>query len=109
MDDRRFLSILNESMDECGLDPYRPVSPDDPAAVAAWAGFLSRCMSRGISITDTRWSRLELRRRQGGATIILPPGTGRRPDPESSSQDFRVGLSLLISMLGDDAGDTPLS
>lgn len=101
MENTRFLSILNLALHESGLDLATPTSPTDPAAVAAWADFLRRCVSEGISITDPRWRALEMRTAAGAHRLVLVP----RPDevdasPTEDGADFTLGLSLLMSMLG---------
>ncbi len=102
MDDTRFLSVLNAALEACGLDLSVPASPRDPEAVAAWARFLSACAEQGVSIADPRWARVELRRRNGVPRLALPSG-GPSDAPAAGQQDFRVGLSLLMSLFGSDS------
>jgi hypothetical protein len=102
MDDTRFLLVLNAALQACGLDPSVAASPRDPAAVAAWARFLSACAEQGVSIADPRWARVELRRGDGGSRLVLPTGARGAP-PVDGQQDFRVGLSLLMSLFGSDS------
>jgi len=98
MNDTRFLAALNDALGACGLDLSAPAARSDPAAVEAWARFLSACVERGVSIADPRWGRLEVRTGAEGTRLALP-APGARSD-EGDSQDFRVGLSLLMSLLG---------
>jgi hypothetical protein len=91
MDNQRFLSILNQALSATGLDLSGPAAPDDPRALQAWAAFLHACVARGATITDPRWQRL-----------IVSNGTLRLADTdpeEEESDDFRVGLSMLMSLL----------
>jgi hypothetical protein len=99
--DRRFVSTLNTVWDELGLDWGTPPAPADPAAVASWARFLAACAQRGISVGDPRWRRLEVRRKDGRPRFHLPIGPGS--GTSSTGKDFRVGLALLVSLLGGDS------
>jgi hypothetical protein len=98
IDDRRFVSTLNSVWDELGLDFGNPPAAADPVAVAAWARFLAACAQRGVSVGDPRWRRLEVRRREGRPRFHLPTS----PDAQTNAtgKDFRVGLALLVSLLG---------
>ncbi len=100
MDDARFLSILNSALAESGVDLSAPASPSDPAAVAAWAAFLRRCVSQGISIADPRWAGLEVRGAGKRRALALSPGSEPGPQQAGGETDFRVGLALLMAMLG---------
>jgi hypothetical protein len=97
IDDRRFVSTLNRVWDELGLNWGDPPAPADPDAVAAWARFLAACTQSGISVGDPRWRRLEVHGRDGRPRFHLPSGTGTAT---STGKDFRVGLALLVSLLG---------
>lgn len=100
MDNARFLAVLNQALRESGLDLAAPTSPTDPAAVAAWAGFLRLCVAQGVSIADSRWRSLEMRSHQGSHSLVLAPGHLEREQAADGEEDFTLGLSLLMSMLG---------
>jgi len=100
MTDRRFLSILNQVAGAMGSELFEPGGTSgDAAAIAAWARFLQSCVERGISVGDTRWRILEMKRTGGRARFSLP-GTG--DDSARGAGDFSVGLALLMAMLGRD-------
>lgn len=97
MDDTRFISVLNRSLTESGLDLSAPASPADPRVVSAWADFLRRCVAAGVSIADPRWRELEVRKTGGMPSLVLRrSGASKAPD---ATGDFTLGLSLLMSML----------
>jgi hypothetical protein len=97
MDDARFISVLNRSLTESGLDLSAPASPGDPKVVTAWADFLRRCAAAGVSIADPRWRELEIRRSGGTTSLVMRrSGSSRTAD---TTDDFTLGLSLLMSML----------
>ena len=98
MENARFLSILNRALGETRPDPLAASTPEDPAVVAAWAGFLRRCASAGVSISDPRWRKLEVREVAGRRTLVL--GTAGDDAGDIETADFTLGLSLLMSMLG---------
>lgn len=96
--------MLNEAWDAVGLDWRSPPAPSDPAAVAAWARFVAACAQQGVSVGDPRWQRLEVRRRNGRPRFRLPNRDGREPFTPDA-KDFRVGLALLVSLLGRELED----
>jgi hypothetical protein len=98
MDNSRFLAILNRAARESGLDLSGPASPSDPSVVSAWAGFLRECVDAGVSIADPRWRTLEIHLVGGVPTLSLASAP---PESDGDGEDdFTLGLSLLISMLG---------
>jgi len=98
MNDRRFLTILNEVAGEMqtGLLEANP-GRREAEAIQAWAEFLGSCVSRGVSVGDPRWRLLEVRRVAGRPRFALPEAD--RPAPPGAESDFGVGLALLMSML----------
>ncbi|HEX5132920.1 MAG TPA: hypothetical protein VFX92_10585 [Candidatus Krumholzibacteria bacterium] len=106
MDNNRFIAALNAALRETRLDPSIPAPAGNPAAVAAWAAFLHACVGRGVSITDPRWERLVLRHAAGRPVLALGDDA-RAGDEPGEADDFRLGLSLLMSLLGDEDGGSP--
>jgi hypothetical protein len=106
MDNTRFLAALNASIAESGLDLSVPASPRDPQAVAAWAGFLRACVARGVTIADPRWQHLVLRS-AGSASKLVLVDADDTDAPDAGEVDFRLGLSLFMSLLGGDVSDPP--
>ena len=100
MENTRFLAILNLALHESGLDLAAPASPTDPAAVAAWADFLRRCVARGVSISDPRWRALEMRSAAGAHRLVLVASPAEADTSADGGADFTLGLSLLMSLLG---------
>jgi hypothetical protein len=103
MNDRRFLTILNEVAAELetGLLDASP-GRRESEAIQAWAGFLRSCVERGVSVGDPRWRLLEIRRTAGRPRFALPEAD--RPAAAEAESDFGVGLALLMAMLT--RGDT---
>jgi len=98
MDSDQFVAKLNRIAAEYPgelplLDGQKAPSSE---VIAAWAAFLQRCVKAGIHISDERWQSLRMVRRGGTVEFTLDePGRGE-PD-----EDFRVGLQLLMGMLGE--------
>jgi len=104
MTDQRFISILNQvaaSMTASPLDPS--LHQSDTAAVQRWAEFLGKCVSRGVTVGDPRWKRLEVQR-MGGRLRFRLPDAGDEPT-EETRDDFSVGLALLMSVLDPEDTD----
>jgi hypothetical protein len=100
MNDRRFVSILNQvasSMEPTplGAAPGR----SETEAIQLWADFLRRCVESGVSVGDPRWRRLEVQRAGGKSSFRLPDRAAPRVEPE---EDLSVGLTLLMAMLHPD-------
>lgn len=98
MDSDQFVAKLNRIAAD--LPGELPVLDGQKApssgVIAAWAAFLQRCVKAGIHISDERWQSLSMTRRGGVVEFSLEqPGHGE-PD-----EDFRVGLQLLMGMLGE--------
>jgi len=99
MDDRQFLSNINKIAAEHRLRlPLIDESPPSGDVISAWAGFLELCVKRGIKLSDERWARLMIEKQKPVTVFELQGSGGQAPDA-----DFRVGLQLLMGMLGDDA------
>ena len=97
MNDAKFLSILNGVTREHQLK--LPVLPRDKPptgdAIAAWATCLEQCIKQGIALSDPRWQRVSIDSQKKYTAFSLEAGKDEVDDGE-----FRVGLQLLISMLG---------
>ena len=105
IDDQRFVSIVNEAFRSSRLELSAPPNPADPADIAAWAGFVAACVSRGVEVGDPRWRHLEIRRDGAGLRFRLDDRTAG-PTEEPQEPDFGVGLALLMSLLGGSPKDT---
>jgi hypothetical protein len=71
-----------------------------PAAfLEDWARFLEACVKRGIKLSDPRWQRLAVASNSPSTRFTL------EGDSERSDADFRIGLQLLVGMLGLDEED----
>jgi hypothetical protein len=103
MPDELFLDKINEILRAGGFDlPLLPLDePPPPDALSPWAAFLERCAARGLRLSDPRWRRLRLDRRDGRLHFVLEGLADPPPD-----EDFRIGLQLLLGMIGShrDAG-----
>jgi hypothetical protein len=98
MEDDQFLAKLNRIALERRLSlPGLDTAPPSAETVAVWAGFLEACVRGGIRLSDPRWKRLTLSKSQPIARFELAWVASGAPDA-----DFRVGLQLLVGMLGDE-------
>ena len=97
MNDRRLVEVLNDVAGSfAGIWDAGAARRGDPASIESWAGFLSACVEKGVSIADPRWRELEVRVRAGQPRFTLPPKRAERPPLEN---DFSVGLTLLMGLL----------
>ena len=99
MDDKKFVSKLNQILSEHGLSLplLSRENAKDAEVVSEWAAFLEICLKRGIKLSDERWSRLNIKK-QSPVTVLdidHPVSTPEKPD-------FRVGLQLLLGMLEEE-------
>lgn len=97
MNDKRFLSVLNQvaaTMTPALLEPSSGRSEAD--AITVWAEFLKRCVEKGVSVGDPRWRALEAHRVGGKPRFRLP---STEPLQEETRDDFSVGLALLMGVL----------
>jgi len=97
MNDKRFLSVLNQvaaTMTPALLEPSSGRSEAD--AITVWAEFLKRCVEEGVSVGDPRWRVLEAHRVGGKPRFRLP---STEPLQEETRDDFSVGLALLMGVL----------
>lgn len=100
MNDRRFLTILNQVASSMASAPLEPASGRSEAeAIGVWADFLKRCVEEGVSVGDPRWRDLEVHR-VGGRLRFRLPSVERTKD--EVRDDFSVGLALLMGVLHPD-------
>jgi len=100
MNDRRFLSILNEVAESMAFAPLEPASGRSEAdAIRMWAEFLKLCVHRGVTVGDPRWRSLEVHRVAGRPRFRMPASDGGMPE---ARDDFSVGLALLMGVLHAD-------
>ena len=102
MNDRQFISTLNAVWHNRGM--RMPVLSGDrsPSSefLAEWAEFLEACVKKGIGLSDKRWQRVTIQSDSPGHQFTLLAGKESSPDA-----DFRVGLQLLMGLLGTDKTD----
>jgi hypothetical protein len=100
MNDRRFLSILNQVAESLAFAPLEPAAGRSEAdAIRMWALFLKQCVERGVTVGDPRWRVLEVRRVAGRPRFRLPDAARAKTEPRD---DFSVGLALLMGVLHAD-------
>jgi hypothetical protein len=97
MDNEQFVAKLNRILTERHLKLPQLDRTTSPSAevVAVWAAFLRECVKSGIHISDPRWRQLSLVRRGPVTQFVLDAPEAGEPD-----DDFKVGLKLLMGMLG---------
>jgi hypothetical protein len=102
MNDQRFISTLNTVWHQHGL--RMPVLREDESPssefLAEWAAFLEDCVKKGIGLSDSRWQRVTIATDSPGGEFTLLASAEAQPDA-----DFRVGLQLLMGLLGSDEPD----
>jgi hypothetical protein len=102
MNDDKFLAILNSITREHRLK--LPVLPRDKPpsgdSLTAWATCLEQCIKQGITLSDPRWQRVTIADTKNYTTFALEAGSNEIDDGE-----FRIGLQLLMSVLGDFKND----
>jgi hypothetical protein len=104
MNDRRFLSVLNQVAESMAFAPLEPAAGRSEAEVIRmWADFLTRCVERGVTVGDPRWRALEVHRVGGRPRFHLP--VDGSPHVETRD-DFSVGLALLMGVLHPDGGQS---
>jgi hypothetical protein len=100
MNDRRFLSILNQVAGSMAVAPLEPAGGRSEAdAIRMWAEFLKHCVDRGVTVGDPRWRLLEVHRVGGRPRFRLPAEDSAR---QETRDDFSVGLALLMGVLHAD-------
>jgi len=101
MDDVHFLRKLNEHAVRERLNKKLIERPDDDSYVDRWVSFMASCLRDGLALSDERWSRLVVR--DSGPAIRFELAAGS-PE-EGRDADFRLGLQLLVGLLGTDKND----
>jgi hypothetical protein len=100
MNDRRFLSILNQVASSMAAAPLEPgAARSEAEAIRIWADFLKHCVEKGVSVGDPRWPLLEAHRVGGRPRFKLPSAREPKEEPRD---DFSVGLALLMGVLHPD-------
>jgi hypothetical protein len=100
MNDRRFLTVLNDALAGMPSSPLEAgAGRTEAEAIHLWADFLRLCVKKGVSVGDPRWHVLEVHRAAGRVRFRLPsPSRERAQTPD----DFSVGLALLMAVLHPD-------
>jgi len=100
MNDRRFLTILNQVASSMASAPLEPAAGRSEAeAIGVWADFLKRCVEKDVTVGDPRWRELEVHRVGGRLRFRLPSTAGTKDEVRD---DFSVGLALLMGVLHPD-------
>lgn len=100
MNDTHFLSILNAISRQHELTFPVGSATESPtgALLDAWARFLEACIERGVDLGDPRWQRVALGEATAHTEFTLE---ATQDGPGDSEADFRVGLQLLLGLLGE--------
>ena len=101
MNDRDFIGKLNDlSLEGELVMPVLKEGDTPPQAfLERWTHFLETCVKKGIKLSDDRWQRLSIV--SNDPVVRFDLGA-----PESKAdEDFRIGLQLLVGMLGSDDTD----
>ena len=98
IDDQKFISRLNEISRNQGAPLPVLKRQEDPTGdfMSSWARFLEACVKEGIPLSDPRWQRLGVSDDRAYTHFTLEGDDGSDKDA-----DFRVGLQLLMGILGD--------
>jgi hypothetical protein len=99
MEDTAFLSKLNSiaRLESLKLPFLQNGESPSGEFLADWARFLELCVKEGVPLSDPRWKRVTVSSNAPHTRFDLESGESTPDDP-----DFRVGLQLLMGMLGDD-------
>ena len=97
LDDHQFLVRINREAARAG-QPLPPLAGQSPDTLRVWGAFLEACLRSGISLSDQRWERVSVSSREPVTAFELGSGG---PERDEEDDDFRLGLQLLMGMLGD--------
>jgi hypothetical protein len=97
LDDHQFLERINREAARTG-HPLPPLADQSPRNLRVWGSFLERCLRGGVSLSDERWERVSVTSREPLTAFALSGDDGERGEDDD---DFRLGLQLLMGMLGD--------
>ena len=98
MDDRTFLTTLNGILHKDHLIlPALEAKEPEADTISAWATFLERAVRSGVRLSDPRWSRLTVTSADPHTVFDL-----QSEGEEPATDDFAVGLQLLVGLLEDD-------
>jgi hypothetical protein len=97
MRDEQFIAKLNRVLADLGgdLPSLDGSGRPDSKTVAFWADFLQACVRSGVELSDPRWAHLSVVRRGSATELALDP-----VDKPELDDEFKVGLQLLMGMLG---------
>lgn len=101
MNDDHFISTINEILREnhIALPVIKGGVPPTSDDVSLWAGFLESCVKRGVMLSDERWDRVTIQKHKPVTVLALLEAEATTAAPEP---DFKVGLQLLLGMLGNE-------
>ena len=98
MDNKGFIAKLNAISRENHLVLPMLRADETPSGehLSDWVRFLEICVKQGIPLSDDRWASVAMQQKDQHTRFWLDsPGDELRPDG-----DFRVGLQLLMGLLG---------
>jgi len=104
MDNKGFISALNAISRENHLVLPMLQKDEMPSGdyLTDWVRFLEICVKQGVSLSDERWASVAMEQMDKHTRFWLDsPGDEPRTD-----QDFRVGLQLLMGLLGTSDKET---
>ena len=98
LDDEAFVARINEiaRRDRLRLPAVKGGELPSTEFLAEWAKFLEDCVKQGVALSDERWGRVTVQSKSPHTVFALEESSGVRVDP-----DFRVGLALLMGLLGE--------
>ena len=99
LDDHVFIGKLNRISKKNSLVLPFLRDEEQPSSefLEDWGRFLEMCVKEDIPLSDPRWQRVAVQANTPYTRFQLEGGGDAMPDP-----DFRVGLQLLMSILGRD-------
>ncbi|MEE9270861.1 MAG: hypothetical protein V3V49_11435 [Candidatus Krumholzibacteria bacterium] len=99
IDDRKFISRLNQISRSHGATLPALKRGESPSGefLADWARFLENCVKQDIPLSDPRWQRVGVQDKTTYTHFML-----ELDDEDRQDSEFRVGLQLLMGILGNE-------
>ena len=96
LDDHQFLIRINREAARAG-QPLPPLAEPSSETLRVWGAVLEACLRKGISLSDRRWGQVSVASRAPVTAFHLDTARPAQDDDD----DFKLGLQLLMGMLGD--------